>query len=448
MRLVAKRLFRRSVYLLAGVAMLELLAFFLCLAIERLDYRKFNRDSRPPSFATLAGRTGIFYQRQDTKSVYLRDSLLLYRFKPGIHFHNVEYPELHAENRLWVSWATGFVKNLSDPANPESIAKGSPVLIMTGGSTVAGDDISRNELTVPSRVEYWLQKRCEAETGSKGFVRVINAGVPGYTATQEITYFLFDLSYFQPLGWIQLTGINEPWHLGMTSGSTELHYNKVSRNYPLPDPQVRFDFFPATQKLFGNWLPLLFSTQTSFDLAWRQERPELVSSSASRFLRMIKGATGASEALGIPHFFFFQPTRATDSPKARDQLLADQPAKQLLPAAHCQTPEGFQTLRQSRSRRPPSVSASSIPHFVSAHVEPVRRHNIECRSAILATADSILRFARVRPVPRLLPKLQRLNRVNVIRAVEVSRDDVANCRCSVRVCCHGNQPIDSINRCL
>lgn len=224
----------------------------------------------------------------------------------------MEFPEQHEENKLWVSRVTGFVKNNSNPQDPEPIAPGEPILVFTGGSTVAGDDIAHNEETIPSRLEAWLRDRCRAEGGTGKGIRVINAGVSGYNVTQEISYFLYDLSFYHPLAWVELTGINEAWHLGMTSGSTELHHNKVTRGYPLPDPPAASNWFPATQKLVMHWIPLLFRKRGLASDPWMVERREQAGTTAKRFVSTLAEASGASAAVDVPHYVFLQPTLAAE----------------------------------------------------------------------------------------------------------------------------------------
>lgn len=123
------------------------------------------------------------------------DPHLLFRNQPGTTLKGLHIDE------------AGFIDNgtpLPDLAAPKTKTR----VLLLGGSTVAGWGCSGNAATIPAFLARQLGPQYE----------VINAGVPGYVAWQELLYYLSDLQYLRPDIVIVYDGWNDYTHRCVIGG--------------------------------------------------------------------------------------------------------------------------------------------------------------------------------------------------------------------------------------
>lgn len=305
---------------LFSILALEAAAFLLALVLQLAFYEDWVPMEKRPPVGVLAKRLGFLYQDQTKKSDFVLSPFFGFKNAAGSIRSSFDVLDPKGEKRLLVG-PEGFVKNNSDPADPELVPKDIPIIFISGGSPVVGWGVDKNEDTIPALLAARLARRCESSSATPHF-RVVNAGVAGHNSYMELNYFSSELSWYKPVAWIQLSGINEAWVIGKPSGSFEIDYHRSWMNSPLADKILLSPWMPATQKLISLWLPLLFKKQTLTSLAPKFSaglNPNWTERTSSHFLRNISVADGIARSLGVTHYFFFQPTQATDqrtAPKA------------------------------------------------------------------------------------------------------------------------------------
>lgn len=254
----------------------------------------------------------LYVPRKNYLLPYLKsDSLLDVVLRPGLATRD---PYLELKENLIVG-PGGWVKNNSDIADNEEIREDDFVIWMSGGSTVFGEGLGRNEDTVPSQLEAWLRARAAKEGVPRPErIRVINGGVPSYNTAQELKAFLFDISFRRPRIWVQLNGVNESWHYGKLSGSRELNRNKYLEGFKKSSLRIHFPVLPATQTLFTYWAQRLsgYRAQKSPMFDMKVEQPELVGRASERYFELVKQGRAAAATIGADYAYFLQPTQAVD----------------------------------------------------------------------------------------------------------------------------------------
>jgi len=105
------------------------------------------------------------------------------------------FPEAYVYQDLW-----GQLTPLAKP-------KGELRVFVLGGSTMMGQGATWAAATVPSRLEYWLRRR--QPPGSPWTIRVVNAGVGGYTSTQEQVLITTRLLAYAPDAFLVCDGYND-----------------------------------------------------------------------------------------------------------------------------------------------------------------------------------------------------------------------------------------------
>lgn len=172
------------------------------------------------------------------------DPLTGYRLRPnsklvGLSPDEQGKPAFSDEDALLID-SYGFVQNDAVELDrsftkPEGVYR----IIISGGSTVAGWGASNNQTTWPAVLERLLQASLD-EARNSGLltnyetVEVINAGVPGYNISQELTRFQTELIYMQPDLVIVFDGINEAWSFaGYPADYAVVSYQRRIEDYVL-----------------------------------------------------------------------------------------------------------------------------------------------------------------------------------------------------------------------
>jgi hypothetical protein len=247
---------------------------------------------------------GFLYQNQAFNISGVLDPLFGHQLLPNSRLSIMNPAKGESFGDLLTNSA-GFVKNNSRSQDEEPTQAGDFVILVTGGSTVAGPGVEKNEHTFPSQLEAWFAQNWQPRAPFKR-IKVLNGGVVGYNASQELVRFLFDYSRLKPQAWLQLSGTNEAWSFGELGGGILSHYNRRFLGFAAPDPVLRAGIFPALQKLWAwagakirpNTRPLL--------LALRPEKEE--GGLGQRFLDTIEQSRVAAEGEGLRHFFVLQPS--------------------------------------------------------------------------------------------------------------------------------------------
>lgn len=289
-----------------AILLLETLCYFGSIFIDR---KIADSDHNPYkwSFQNSRNRVGFLYQDQTFKLITIRDGLFGTRNRP--------WSALYAQDNIdgvpfgkILTDGNGWVRNEPD-GPPKKIIPGESFLVVTtGGSTTAGLGVERNEETWPAQLEKWLNENTEDLKGRP--IRVVNGGVPGYNATQELMAFQFDLRHMKPDVWVQFSGVNEAWKFGKMAGTSELYYHRSFLGFRGRDIPVRFDFLPATQKFFTFWLPLFFKP-------WVPHLEEIrdygSAHTAQHFHDLRVMSRAVAQATGVRFFSFLQPTLAVSN---------------------------------------------------------------------------------------------------------------------------------------
>lgn len=353
--------------------LLPLLAEGLALiSLTAIRSREHNNGERPganPGLAHLALNIGYVYQNQASNLSGVQDPLFGHQLLPNSRLSLVN-PETGKPYGELLTNSAGFVKNNSSSQDEEPAQEGDFLLLVTGGSTVAGPGVEKNEHTFPAQLEAWFAKNFTPPAGSAyKRIRVLNGGVVGYNASQELVRFLFDYSKLKPQAWLQFNGTNEAWSFGELEGGIVTHYNRRFLGFAAPDPVLQAGIFPALQKL-GFWgLAKLRPRAQPLLLSLRPEKDGL----AKRFLETIEQSRVAAEGNGTRHFFILQPSGIfTAALEGKDQ--PSHPAE--LSAA--QWPAKIDDAREFLSQLKPLLSKNHIdgtdlldeakdPYFDSVH---------------------------------------------------------------------------------
>lgn len=135
-------------------------------------------------------RNQIEKERLFRRGTYIQSPYLNYRFAPLKTYSRTELKI----NKF------GFIHNSDDPETPAFYEK-KYLVVLLGGSSMAGARASLNSKTIAAQLEKML-----------GNARVINAGVGGYSSTKELVYFLTELIHYKPTVVVALDGWNDFWN--------------------------------------------------------------------------------------------------------------------------------------------------------------------------------------------------------------------------------------------
>jgi lysophospholipase L1-like esterase len=198
--------------LICGILLTVILLELLCLAslyvydsLKGRDNYWFAREhilTRP--FASIpAGPVPGKLFLGHLRSIYARgwdqflphDGLLGWHLAPNISAYYADNPE--SSEDLIVTDENGFSSDVNDPPVALQKSINSYRVIVLGGSTVMGQGSQQPSLNIVGMLRKGVRVR--GLTGPNGkSVEFINAGVDGYTSTQEYLYFGSDLLRFKP----------------------------------------------------------------------------------------------------------------------------------------------------------------------------------------------------------------------------------------------------------
>jgi lysophospholipase L1-like esterase len=205
-----KLLFLSLVTILGVFLVLEACAFFFFLFRGQVK----GNLAFHPLFRTIGYQSTTF---KDDRFTF--DPFLSYRFKPNTRYGNLVINE------------HGFIGNGGN--FPDLFAKKKDIcrIFILGGSSVAGSGASNNDKTITAQLENLLNNRLSQQ------FEVINAGVDGYFSFNELSYFLFDIIWYQPDIVIFYNGYNDyaysNWSGGYKDEYQKLHNRPNFHEYAL-----------------------------------------------------------------------------------------------------------------------------------------------------------------------------------------------------------------------
>lgn len=291
-----------AVIAFAVVCLVELAAFvIICIQMIR-------RRGKAPwrrSLRSCTRHIGVFVRgprNQDRviaiQKCFLKDPLLTFRNAPLSHIPCFD-EQGHARGRLTID-EHGFVGNHTLSPPREYFRDDVFNIIVTGGSAVVGCQTSGNECTFPSLLEVALNADDVFRRSGKR-VQVINAGVAGYSSSQELIYYMFDLQYLNPHMWVMVNGGNEKWKISdaCMRGATEWHHHPIAET-----PEQRLTLMPASRHLLETIIQETGGDPTE---AGYKNISGAQRSAAERYARNIEVAAQISKASGALFVHALQP---------------------------------------------------------------------------------------------------------------------------------------------
>lgn len=311
-----------AVIAFAAVCIVELVAFvIICIRVMR-------RRREAPLLRSLrycARHIGVFVRgprNQDRviaiQKCFLKDPLLTFRNAPLSHIPCLD-EQGNVRGRLTID-EHGFVGNRTMSPPREYFSDDVFNIIVTGGSAVVGCQTSGNERTFASLLEVALNADDVFRRGGRK-VQVINAGVAGYSSSQELIYFMFDLQYLNPHMWVMVNGGNEKWKISdaCMRGATEWHH------HPIAETRERtLSLMPASRHLMDE---IIQETRDDATEAGYRNIRGAQRSAAERYARNIEVAAQISKASGALFVHALQPMfgwgrgRSQIEPQIRGELL-------------------------------------------------------------------------------------------------------------------------------
>jgi len=272
--------------------------------------------SNQPLTSGWVKQIGFFYNAPgNTLSNFaIPDPFLGYRLAPNVQLDAWDSNTGEKIGVLKVN-QYGFVKNNDDFDDDEPIDSDDFTIVITGGSTVAGNGVPKNSLTISSVLERLLNTYSPEGFILRQPVRVINAGQPGHNSSQEIINMVFDLAYLEPEIWIMFNGINERWYLGELEGATNWHHDEgiVGRTKPSNSSNFRIPlggFFPATRYLVDqakDRLPKKIAADTVAKPGYLNNEL-LLRRGAERYSRNIETSAAIARSQNMGFIYALQPT--------------------------------------------------------------------------------------------------------------------------------------------
>ena len=232
------------------------------------------------------------------QNCFLKDPLLTFRNLPSA---DIPCFDEHGSvrGRLTID-SHGFVGNRTMSAPREYFGDDVFNIIVTGGSAVVGCQTSGNESAFASLLEVALNAD-DAMRRSGKRIQVINAGVAGYSSSQELIYYVFDLQYLNPHMWVMVNGGNEKWKRGDAhmSGATEWHHHPIAET-----ADRKWTVMPASRHLIQS---VIGEAKADVTEPGYKKIPGAHRSAAERYVRNIEVAAQISKAGGARFVHAFQP---------------------------------------------------------------------------------------------------------------------------------------------
>jgi hypothetical protein len=291
-----------AVIAFAAVCIVELVAFVIIYI--RVIRRRGNAPLRK-SLRYCREHIGVFVKGPRNadrviaiQGCFLKDPLLTFRNAPLSHIPCFD-EQGNVRGKLTID-EHGFVGNRTMSPPREYFSDDVFNIIVTGGSAVVGCQTSGNERTFASLLEVALNADGAFRRGGKR-VQVINAGVAGYSSSQELIYYMFDLQYLNPHMWVMVNGGNEKWKMGeaFMRGATEWHHHPIAET-----PERRLSLMPASRHLVDT---IVQETRGDTTEAGYKNIRGLQRSAAERYARNIEVAAQISKASGALFVHTLQP---------------------------------------------------------------------------------------------------------------------------------------------
>lgn len=205
-------------------------------------------------------------------------------------------------------------------------------VFVLGGSTMAGMGASSAEATVPGRLEHWLRLRLPK--GSAWTLRVVNAGVVGYTSTQEQALMATRLLQYRPDVFVVVDGYNEFTELWNAPNlppfwnSYEKHLYQGFARMQSPLGMAAQAGYLASKRLYSLALPRAYLSHRARRAGRSASAPAApgvpaAPAPAEQALEVyrwnIRTMLGIAEGHGIPMLLALQPTLSYDKPLSPEE---------------------------------------------------------------------------------------------------------------------------------
>lgn len=245
-----------------------------------------------------------------TNYYFAYDATLGFRFKPNSELIALTGDEngqpIVAEEKKLCTDKYGIVSNDYNDTIYQPLSD-VYTIVATGGSTVSGWGASDNTKTWVAQLEKLLNNEKVLFKGYK-YVRIINAGVFGYRAAQELKRFQEELIYLKPNMVIMFNGENEPWgyYGNSVDYSTHSQQNKMMdffNNYV--DKNTFAIFMPYTQKLMQK-------NHNTKNEIYGYKNSKLKLKSDELYLSKIKQFEAICKINNIIFLYYLQPTMGAD----------------------------------------------------------------------------------------------------------------------------------------
>ncbi|MCR4378311.1 MAG: hypothetical protein NUV50_09510, partial [Rhodospirillales bacterium] len=309
-----------------------IVVFILMLGLESAAFVTFYayNSYKNPSLSLMQvlhstwTTTGFFYHIKEsskgkTANKFMPDNILGYRLRPNYEYLTID-PLTGADIRPLRTNRFGFISNSNTPDTDAEITHNTINIFLTGGSTIQGSGATANSKTIAAQLEKMLNTRLEPPGYRRErAIHVINAGVAGYNATQELIYMAVELQYLAPSIFIMINGINENTEFGKTQGrayhQTGMLATPELDKLPLP---ILPAFQWVTIRLLAKIGPL---PSSNTDIGTVQEPQIAFKSLVERYMGIIKSAYGIARSTDSAFVYMLEPTSGTGHhPFTEDEL--------------------------------------------------------------------------------------------------------------------------------
>jgi len=252
------------------------------------------------------------YYKKITDQYFAYDATLGFRFKPNKKLIALEgdeagYPQLATSLQLTTD-NYGFISNDNGYDNDYAIDSNIYTILITGGSTSSGWGATENHYTWISQLERLLNENKNTISQNFKRVRVINSGVFGYRAAQELKRFQEETIYLKPDLVIMFNGINEPW----TFKGNPVDYSTHSKQYMMMN---HFNQYSSIKDPFSLVMPYTMKFIDQLDkknsdlksLYGYKKTPYLSMPAAELYMSKIKQFDAICRSHGIDFLYYLQP---------------------------------------------------------------------------------------------------------------------------------------------
>jgi len=264
----------------------------------------------------LNNRNNIAQRYQETSNHYfVYDATLGFRFKANSTLVALEGDEMgnpiFAKNMRLITDKYGFIPNDTKLNIDYKYEPSVYTVLVTGGSTVSGWGATDNRHTWVAILEQLLKESIIKQKYKD--IRVINSGVFGYRAAQELRRFQEETLYLKPNLVIMFNGINEPWSYKGNPVDFHVHaeqYKMMNYFNNIPNQKKIHIFMPYTQ----HYLESLFNHENTTKKIYSYKQQQMMSAPELYVSKLIQ-FDALCKAYNIDFLYYLQPIMGADQKK-------------------------------------------------------------------------------------------------------------------------------------